>query len=54
MYLSEDSGKSREKGTDELPLYELVGMPGVFYEGNWKKGKQHGHGKVYTKNGVFF
>ncbi len=39
---------------EKLPLYELVAMPGCFYEGEWEKGKQHGKGKVYATNGIYF
>ena len=42
------------EGSEELPLYQLVTMPGCFYEGSWKKGKQHGKGRIFTTNGVYF
>jgi antitoxin component YwqK of YwqJK toxin-antitoxin module len=36
-----------------LPPY-LILHKNASYEGEWRQGKPHGHGKIYYKSGAYF
>ena len=39
---------------EKLPVYELLAMPGCFYDGEWQNGRPHGSGKIYGRNGIYY
>ena len=39
---------------EKLPVFELIAMPGCYYDGEWSEGRPHGLGKIYGKNGIYY
>jgi len=39
---SNSSDSDKNITGEKLPCYELLKMPGCFYDGEWQNGQQHG------------